>query len=128
METKFIPTNPEELTSFDSILKEFNTINDSAYVFTNSYSSNYDVYIGSESSADGYELWIIDVDKEGPIISENVYYYQPSAYDLFNHLGGGWRDDLVVYTEIEFYELEEYMIGELCTNYDNYLNELEDAK
>ena len=128
METKFIPTNPEELTSFDSILKEFNTINDSAYVFTNSYSSNYDVYIGSESSADGYELWIIDVDKEGPIISENVYYYQPSAYDLFNHLGGGWRDDLVVYTEIEFYELEEYMIGELCTNYENYLNELEDAK
>ena len=128
METKFIPTNPEELTSFDSILKEFNTINDSAYVFTNSYSSNYDVYIGSESSADGYELWIIDVDKEGPIISENVYYYQPSAYDVFNHLGGGWRDDLVVYTEIEFYELEEYMIGELCTNYDNYLNELEDAK
>ena len=128
METKFIPTNPEELTSFDSILKEFNTINDSAYVFTNSYSSNYDVYIGSESSADGYELWIIDVDKEGPIISENVYYYQPSAYDVFNHLGGGWRDDLVVYTEIEFYELEEYMIGELCTNYDNYLNEIEDAK
>jgi len=26
------------------------------------------------------------------------------------------------------YEIEEYMIGELCTNYDNYLNELEDAK
>ena len=34
METKFIPTNPEELTGFDSILKEFNTINDTAYVFT----------------------------------------------------------------------------------------------
>ena len=128
METKFIPTNPEELTSFDSILKEFNTINDSAYVFTNSYSSNYDVYVGSESTADGYELWIIDVDKEGPIISENVYYYQPSAYDIFNHLGGGWRDDLVVYTEIELHDIEEYMIGELCTNYENYLNELEDAK
>ena len=28
METKFIPTNPEELAGFDSILKEFNTIND----------------------------------------------------------------------------------------------------
>ncbi len=128
METKFIPTNPEELTSFDSILKEFNTINDSAYVFTNSYSSNYDVYVGSESTADGYELWIINVDNEGPILSENVYYYQPSAYDVFNHLGGGWRDDLVVYTEIDFGDIEEYMIGELCTNYDNYLNELEDAE
>lgn len=128
METKFIPTNPEELIGFDSILKEFNTVNGSAYVFTDNYMSNVDVYVGSESTADGYEIWIINVDNEGPIIGENVYYYQPSAYDLFNHLGGGWRDDLVVYTEIELYEIEEYMIGELCTNYDNYLNELEDAK
>ena len=46
METKFIPTNPEELASFDSVLKEFNIINDSAYVFTDSYDSNYDVPCG----------------------------------------------------------------------------------
>lgn len=128
METKFIPTNPEELVGFDSILKEFNTINDSAYVFTNSYDSNYDVYIGSESTADGYEIWIINIDNEGPVIGENVYYYEPSAYDIFNHIGGGWRDDLIVYTELDLDEIEDYMIGELCTNYDNYLNELEDAK
>ena len=128
METKFIPTNPEELVGFDSILKEFNTINDSAYVFTNSYDSNYDVYIGSESTADGYEIWIINVDNEGPIIGENVYYYEPSAYDIFNHIGGGWRDDLIVYTELDLDEIEDYMIGELCTNYDNYLAEIEDAE
>jgi hypothetical protein len=128
METKFIPTNPEELASFDSILKEFNTINDSAYVFTNSYDSNYDVYIGSESTADGYEIWIINIDNEGPVIGENVYYYEPSAYDIFNHIGGGWRDDLIVYTELDLDEIEDYMIGELCTNYDNYLAEIEDAE
>ena len=128
METKFIPTNPEELTGFDSILKEFNIINDSAYVFTDSYDCNYDVYVGSESTADGYEIWIINVDNEGPIIGENVYYYEPRAYDIFNHIGGGWRDDLIVYTELGLEEIEEYMIGELCTNYDNYLSELEDAE
>ena len=128
METKFTPTNPEELVGFDSVLEEFNTINDSAYVFTNSYSSNYDVYVGSESTADGYEIWIINVDNEGPIIGENVYYYEPIAYDIFNHIGGGWRDDLIVYTELGLDEIEDYMIGELCTNYDNYLNELEDAE
>ena len=128
METKFIPTNPEELVGFDSILKEFNTINDSAYVFTNSYDSNYDVYIGSESTADGYEIWIINIDNEGPVIGENVYYYEPSAYDIFNHIGGGWRDDLIVYTELDLDEIEDYMIGELCTNYDNYLAEIEDAE
>lgn len=126
METKFIPTNPEELTGFNRILKEFNTINDSAYVFTNSYDSNYDVYVGSESTADGYEIWIINVDNEGPVIGENIYYYEPRAYDIFNHIGCGWRDDLIVYTELGLEEIEEYMIGELCTNYDNYLNELED--
>ena len=128
METKFIPTNPEELASFDSILKEFNAINDSAYVFTNSYDSSYDVYVGSESTADGYEIWIINIDNEGPVIGENVYYYEPSAYDIFNHIGGGWRDDLIVYTELDLDEIEDYMIGELCTNYDNYLAEIEDAE
>ena len=128
METKFIPTNPEELASFESILKEFNIINDSAYVFTDSYDCDYDVYVGSESTADGYEIWIINVDNEGPILSENVYYYEPSAYDIFNHIDGGWGNDLVVYTELGLDEIEEYMIGELCTNYDNYLSELEDAE
>lgn len=127
METEFIPTNPEELTGFDSILKEFNTINDSAYVFTDSCMA-YDVYVGEESTADGYSIWVINVDNEGPILSDNVYYYEPRAYDIFNRLESGWRDDLVVYTELGLDEIEEYMIGELCTNYDNYLNELEDAK
>ena len=30
--------------------------------------ANYDVYVGSESTADGYEVWIINVDNEGPIL------------------------------------------------------------
>ena len=128
METKFIPTNPEELTGFDSILKEFNTINGTAYVFTDSYMANYDVYVGCESTADGYDVWTINVDGEGPILSENVYYYQPGPYEIFNHLNGSWNDNMVVYVEDLMYEIEEYMIGELCTNYDNYLSELEDAE
>lgn len=128
METKFIPTNPEELNGFDSILKEFNTINDTAYTFTNNYMGDHDVYVAEESTADGYSIWIINVDNEGPIIGENVYYYEPKAYDIFNHLNGGWRDDLVVYTEIDFEEIEYYMIEELCTNYDNYLKTLEDEQ
>ena len=45
METKFIPTNPEELVGFDSILKEFNTINGTSYRFTDNYMENYDAYM-----------------------------------------------------------------------------------
>jgi hypothetical protein len=33
-----------------------------------------------------------------------------------------------VYTELDLDEIEDYMIGELCTNYDNYLAEIEDAE
>ena len=128
METKFIPTNPEELVGFDSILKEFNTINGTAYAFTDSYMANYDVYVGTESTADGYEIWTINVDNEGPILGENVYYYQPGPYEIFNHLNGSWNDNMVVYVEDLMCDIEEYMIGELCTNYDNHLSELEDAE
>ena len=127
MENKFIPTNPEELVGFDNILAEFNEINGARYMFTDSCMA-YDVYVGTESTADGHEIWIINVDSEGPILSDNVYYYQPSAYDIFNHLNGCGNDNIVVYVEDLMYEIEEYMISELCTNYDNYLNELEDAK
>ena len=128
MENKFIPTNPEELVGFDNILAEFNEINGTRYTFTDSYDCNYDVYVGTESTADGYEIWIINVDSEGPILGENVYYYQPGPYEIFNHLNGCWNDNIVVYVEDLMYEIEEYMISELCTNYDNYLSELEDAK
>ena len=90
--------------------------------------ANYDVYVGTESTADGYEIWTINVDNEGPILGENVYYYQPGPYEIFNHLHGSWNDNMVVYVEDLMYDIEEYMIGELCTNYDNYLSELEDAE
>jgi len=128
METKFIPTNPEELVGFDSILKEFNAINGTSYRFTDNYMENYDAYVGPESTADGYEVWIINVDNEGTVLGENVYYYQPSPYEIFEHLNGSWNDDMVVYVEDLMYDIEAYMISELCTNYDNYLNELEDAE
>ena len=126
METKFIPTNPEELAGFESILAEFNKVNGSAYRFTTYYNDNYDVYVGTESTTDGYEVWIINVDNEGPILSENVYYYEPRAYDIFSHLNGSWNDDLLIYIEDNLDEIEEYMLSELYTNYDNYLTELED--
>jgi hypothetical protein len=128
METKFIPTNPEELVGFDSILKEFNTINGTNYRFTDNYMENYDAYVGSESTADGYEVWIINVDNEGPILGDNVYYYQPGPYEIFEHLNGSWNEDIIVYVEDLLYDIEAYMIGELCTNYDNYLAEIEDAE
>lgn len=126
METKFIPTNPEELVGFDNILAEFNEINGTKYVFTDNYMVNYDVYIGMDQTADGYDVWTMVHGHDTPILGESVYMYEPSAYDIFNFLGYGYDTELTVYVDYDLRDIEEYMINELCTNYDNYLAENED--
>ena len=126
METKFIPTNPEELVGFDNILAEFNEINGTKYVFTDNYSANYDLYIGMDQTADGYDVWTMVYGRDTPILGESVYMYEPSAYEIFNFLGYGFDTELTVYVDYDLRDIEEYMINELCTNYDNYLAENED--
>ena len=120
METKFIPTNPEELASFDSILKEFNTINDSAYVFTNSYDSNYDVYVGSESTADGYEVWVATYgDGRSVCINEDVHYYD-------NDLAEKLVEAMTDYNELIYVDdLEAYFVQDAIMQvYDSYVNDI----
>lgn len=126
METKFIPTNPEELVGFDNILAEFNEINGTKYVFTDNYSANYDLYIGPDQTADGYDVWTMVYGRDTPILGESIYMYEPSAYEIFNFLGYGFDTELTVYVDHDLRDIEEYMISELYTNYDNYLAENED--
>ena len=126
METKFIPTNPEELVGFDNILAEFNKINGTKYVFTDNYSVNYDLYIGMDQTADGYDVWTMVYGRDTPILGESIYMYEPSAYEIFNFLGYGFDTELTVYVDNDLRDIEEYMTSELYTNYDNYLAENED--
>ena len=96
-------------------------------IFTDDYMLNWDIYVGTETTADGYELHTIQFMNETPNIGENVYMYEPDAYAIFNAINdSGCYDRCVVYLE-DFesmtYDLENYMREELNTNFINYVDE-----
>ena len=124
--SEFIPKNPETLVGFDNILAEFNEINDLDTVFTSDYMLEYDVYVGTESTADGYEVHTIQSRNDNVVLGENVFMYKPDAHQIINaiHDVGSW-DKCVVYLE-DFGDylddLEYYMLEELNTNFINYVD------
>lgn len=123
----FTPTNPEELVGFDSVLAEYNEITGINIVFTDDYMMHQDIYIGSDTTRDGYEVYTIAHRNETVSLSENVFMYKPDAYEIFNAINdSGCYDKCVVYLD-EFaemtYELEDYMREELNTNFINWLDE-----
>ena len=125
METKFIPKNPQTLDNFDQVLAEYNRVNDTMLHFTDSYSTRIDLYISEETTADGYGIWTIREDGER-LDMDNIYYYEPSCYDIFNRIEeiGAYGDFNIYIGDIErTSDIEYYMMEELETNYQNWLDE-----
>ena len=123
----FVPKDPETLVSFESVLAEYNEITGINTIFTDDYMLNWDIYVGTETTADGYELHTIQFMNETPNLGENVYMYEPDAYAIFSAINdSGCYDRCVVYLE-DFesmtYDLENYMREELNTNFINYVDE-----
>ena len=128
--TTYVPKNPETINTdnFSEVLNEFNKVFDKEYKFYFDYDyPSVDVYCTSDTTADGYEIWYIIENGGTPCITEDVYYNQPDACDLFDRLEWG-MDDVKVYCEIEQYEIEQEIIERLEQNYYNYQQELEDAE
>ena len=130
METTFIPKNPDTLNdSFDEVLAEYNRVNETELNFTDSYNYDTDLYVAEETTADGYGIWTIRPHGQDLNLESDLFYYEPGADTIFraindNSNGGTYT----VYIEMRFEEISEYMFEELVTNYDNYLQELEDNK
>ena len=124
METTFEPKNPETLSSFNAILDEYNRIFDLSLRFTDRYEGNIDLWVNEETTADGYGIYTIREDGES-IEMDNIYYYEPSAQDIFNRIQDiGSYGDFTVYTDMDnFSDIEYHMIEELETNYQNWLDE-----
>ena len=123
----FVPKDPETLVGFDNILAEFNEINGINTVFTDDYMVSWDIYVGTETTADGYEVYTIQHENDSIVLSENVFMYKPDAYEIINNINdSGCYDKCIVYLEdlndyIE--DLEYYMLEELNTNFINYVDE-----
>jgi len=124
--SEFIPKNPETLVGFDNILAEFNEINGINTVFTDDYMLRWDIYVGTETTADGYEVHTIQHESEDVVLGDNVYMYKPDAYEIINAINdSGCYDKCIVYLEdFEDYldDLEYYMLEELNTNFINYID------
>ena len=124
MNTELKPKNPETLSSFNAILTEYNRIFDLSLRFTDRYDGNIDLWVNEETTADGYGIYTMREDGES-IEMDNIYYYEPSAQDIFNRIEEtGSYGDFNVYTDMDnFSDIEYYMMEELETNYQNWLDE-----
>lgn len=124
MDTELKPKNPETLSSFNAILDEYNRVFDKSLRFTDRYDGNIDLWVNEETTADGYGIYTMREDGEA-IDMDVIYYYEPSADDIFNKIEEiGSYGNFNVYTDMDnFSDLEYYMMEELETNYQNWLDE-----
>jgi len=92
---------------------------------------NHDAFFTSETTADGYEIFVATNDgNRTPIINEDIYYYES---DWFEKIRDYITDGYIIYIEeeyIENYSLQE-IIGEMYTEiydeeYDEVKSKLED--
>ena len=124
----FIPQDPDNLESFEAILAEYNKMqNSELQFFFDEHPSDIDFMVNNEYTADGYDVWVMRSDSEGIYLSENVYYNEPSGDDVLNQLDY-MLDDCKIYCEIDSMEIEYTLKDRLYINYNNYKQELEDAK
>lgn len=127
----YTPKNPETLTEFKDLLKEYNLINDKDYVFyfDYDYPSRIDYHVYEESTADSYGIWIMK-NYDDPIwVNENVYYSEPGVDELFRGLDDfSEGEKVVIHCELDFSDVEYYIREELESNYYNYQLQLEDEE
>lgn len=123
----YTPKNPETLTEFNDLLKEYNTVQGCELkFFFDDHPYDIDFTINNEYTADGYDVWVMRSTNESICLCDNVYYNQPDGDDVLRELE--YEDECNIYCELEQYEIEEALRDRLYTNYDNYKTNLEDEK
>ena len=91
---------------------------------TDRFDNNCGYYIYSESTRDGYEVWVATESMGGVCISEDVYYYDS---DLHVALADAIRDELSpIYLDDEDADFIDYAIEEIYEHlYDKKYDEVE---
>ena len=89
------------------------------FEITDNWSRNPDIMFYTETTADGYEVWIATDDDMRPSINEDVYYYET---DWLEKMADAMTDGLNIY----FQELDQdnYEFQEVVYNvYEEYYND-----
>ena len=109
-------TTPED-TSFAIMLER--TKNHFDFEITLDWAKNTDMMFYTETTSDGYEVWVATDDDQRPSINEDIYYYES---DWLEKMSGAMTDGLTIY----FQELEDenYNFEEVVQNvYEKYYND-----
>ena len=88
---------------------------------TDRFDTNCSYYIYTESTYDGYEVWVATEDMSNICISENVYYYDS---DIYEALCDAIKDELSpIYVDDTEADFVDYAIEELYTALYNRIYE-----
>ena len=78
-----------------------------AFDFVHEFGKSADMYFYTETTADGYEVYIASETDRNPYIGQDVYYYES---DWFKKLGDYMSDGCTIY--IDQYAMDEYVFSE----------------
>ena len=115
---------PSRETIIKVVKQHFNfRIDDNAY-------SNYDIAAYTESTADGYEVYVVTNDMQSININEDVYYYESDvAQALIDEIIGYGGSDIVVYADQYFLDeiyFDDVLADLFVENIDDILAEAEE--
>ena len=89
------------------------------FEITDSWNKNPEMMFYTETTSDGYEVWIATDDDQRPSINEDVYYYES---DWLKKMADAMTDGMTIY----FQELDDdnYEFQEVVHNvYEEYYND-----
>jgi len=89
------------------------------FTITANWSNNPDIMFYTETTADGYEVWIATDDDQRPSVNEDIYYYESDWLEKM-------QDAMIDGNEIYFQELDDdnYEFKDIVDNvYDEYYND-----
>jgi len=86
-----------------------------------SWKGRYDMQFYTETTADGYEVWIATEDERSPYINEDLYYYDS---DWLEKMPDAMTNGYNIYYDIDF---DDYCFQDAIeTVYDDYFNEIKE--
>ena len=115
---------PSRETMIKVVQEHFNfTIDDNAYL-------NYDIAAYTESTADGYEVYVVTNDMNSISINEDVYYYENDvAEKLIDQIVSYGGSDIVVYADqylLDDIYFDDALADLFVANIDDILAEAEE--
>jgi len=115
---------PPEDTDYDVMLDKIQNHFD--FTITANWPRNPDMMFYTETTADGYEVWIATDDDQSPSVNDDIYYYES---DWLEKMQDAMTDGLNIYfqeLDDDNYEFKEVVYDVYVEYYNDKKQELED--